>query len=101
MRQVHSAFALFVRTIGCSLEQPNDLLSGLIQRITVITRRFFLGYKLQHLLGHVGWARTDSSLPSRRHRCVKNWRQCRAYDAQPLKVLWCSFSVTETIDAKT
>ena len=42
VRQAHSAFALFVRQIGCVLEQPNDRLSGLIQRITLITRRLFL-----------------------------------------------------------
>jgi len=49
VRQAHSAFALVVRQIGCLLEQPNDRLSGLIQLITRITRRFFLGRKLQQL----------------------------------------------------
>jgi len=64
VRQAHSAFALFVRQIGCLLEQRKDRLSGMIQRITMIARRFFLGCKLQHLLGHVGLARTHDSLPS-------------------------------------
>jgi hypothetical protein len=61
MRHVHSAFALLVRQIGCLLEQCNNCLSRLFQRITFIGRRFFLGCKLHDLLGY---ARAHVSLPT-------------------------------------